>query len=399
MFNFGLFLLLLETFQIYFSTTALPQGWDDLVGHDIFLQRNYLKALEMASPDNVQFFYVGVFSESTLVGVAIVQRVQLYLQDMFRKTKVSCLKELIKSTVSKVLKGNVLVVGNLTHTGQHGVFFKKEKITQTDFLNLVFESLEVLKIAIKKSQNKTIRVVMFKDYFLDDAIHQESKLFNNHKLHKVVVQPNMVMAVRNDWQTTTDYVSSLTKKYKSRYKRAKKKLGKITSKELNSEDIQENAKALHNLYLNVSDNAKFNTFILPENHFYILKTHLKDNFKVFGYFLDNELVGFYTLILNSNTLETYFLGYDSEHQYSNQLYLNMLYDMASFAIDNTFLSVIYARTAMEIKSSVGAESKTMFVYMKHTNGVLNAILKPIFGLMRPEQSWTKRNPFKEVKSP
>ena len=153
---------------------------------------------------------------------------------------------------------------------------------------------------------------------------------------------------------------------------------------------------MHELYLNVSDNARFNTFILPQNHFYELKLKLKDKFKVYGYYLNDVLVGFYTLILNGKDLETYFLGYDSKHQYSNQLYLNMLYDMLQFGIENRFDTIVYARTAMAIKSSVGAKPEPMVMYLKHTNPFLNAILYPVFKLMNPAQNWEERHPFKET---
>jgi hypothetical protein len=125
-----------------------------------------------------------------------------------------------------------------------------------------------------------------------------------------------------------------------------------------------------------------------------MKDNLGGDFKVFGYYLDDKLVGFYTLILNNKQLETYFLGYDSEHQYANQLYLNMLYNMAKFGIEHQFSKIVYARTAMAIKSSVGAKPYAMEMYMKHTNGILNAILKPIFILMNPKQGWEERHPFK-----
>ena len=93
-------------------------------------------------------------------------------------------------------------------------------------------------------------------------------------------------------------------------------------------------------------------------------------------------------------METYFLGYDEAHQYPNQLYLNMLYDMLKFGIENRHETVVYARTAMEIKSSIGAKAKPMVVYMKHTNPFLNTILKQVFKLMNPLQDWEKRHPFK-----
>lgn len=384
----------MKTFRIYRSYKELPSTWNNLVNHDIFLQSEYLNALEKAIPGNIKLFYIGVFQDNQLVGLAIVQRVQLYLKDMFRKTKVSCAKEFFRNIISKILKGNILVVGNLTHTGQHALFFDSTRISQPEFFKYIFKALETLRISIKETQGKKIRALMLKDFFLDDDIHNQKLVFDTHKLYQVFVQPNMIMQTHLNWKTIEDYVSDLNKKYRDRYKRAKKKLGKITCVELDLKSVKTNTKRLHNLYLNVSNNAKFNTFILPENHFYILKLHLKDKFRVFGYYLDDSLIGFHTLILNNKHLETYFLGYDTAHQYPNQLYLNMLYNMIDFSIENEFSSIVYARTAMEIKSSVGAKPKAMLIYLKHTNKLMNALLKPIFKLMNPTQDWEERHPFK-----
>lgn len=383
----------MKSFQIYQTVSELPDLWDYLVAHDILLQSKYLKAIEDASPNNIQLFYVGIFDKNELVGVAMVQRVQLYLKDMFRKTEVSCLKEFIQENISKVLKGNILVVGNLTHTGQHGLFFQKEKISQTEFLNLIFEAVEAIKKRIKEETRKTVRIIMFKDYFQNDTIHLENNFFNSQKLHKVAVQPNMIMSIESSWSTYDDYTNALNKKYKKRLKTARNKLNGIRCSEMDLETIKIHSNRLHALYLNVSNHAKFNTFILPENHFYSLKLQLKDRFRVFGYYLNDELIGFFTLILNGTHLETYFLGYDEAHQYKNQLYLNMLYDMVEFGIENGFKSIVYARTAMEIKSSVGAKPEAMVIYLKYTNGIINALLKQVFSLMNPKRNWEERHPF------
>lgn len=384
----------MKTYHIYSSYTELPESWKLITEHDIFLQTKYFSALEKSSPKNIQFFYVGIFNNDELVGVAVIQRVQLYLKDMFRQTKVSCIKTFVQDLVSKVLKGNILVVGNLTHTGQHGVFYESNKITQSEYLEVVFKALNELKSKIKETQQKTIRAIMLKDFFEDDTIHNNKDFFIAQKLHHVYVQPNMIMAVNKNWIKIDDYVASLNKKYRNRYNRAKKKLGKIICLELDLKTIETHSEKLHQLYLNVSNNAKFNTFILPQNHFYNLKLQLNDSFKVFGYYLDDELIGFYTLILNDDYLETYFLGYDTMHQYPNQLYLNMLYDMVKFAIENKFSNIVYARTAMAIKSSVGAKPEPMSVYIKHTNSFINTILKQVFKLMNPKQDWEERHPFK-----
>ena len=107
------------------------------------------------------------------------------------------------------------------------------------------------------------------------------------------------------------------------------------------------------------------------------------------------MVGFYSLIINDNELETYFLGYNQSVQHQHQMYLNMLYDMACFGIENNFKKVVFARTAMEIKSSIGAKPYTMHIYLKHTNNfVANTMLKLIVKYMNPIREWQERHPFK-----
>lgn len=370
-------------------------AWHSVSAHDIFLQVTYFKALEASTPQHITCYYIGVFVDENLVGIALVQHVKLYLKDMFRKTNVSFIKSQLQASISKLLKGNILVVGNLMHTGQHGMYYEANSISYTNYINSIFNALDALKTRIRENHNKTIRIVMFKDFFTSDTVYNNKILFSSKKLHRVFVQPNMVMPVKKTWLSIDDYTSSLTKKYRARYKRANKKLGAIVCRELNLEAVKSNASVLFSLYSNVSKNAKFNTFTLTQNHFYQLKLELKYNFKVFGYYLNNELIGFYTLILNGNVLETYFLGYDTKHQQPNQLYLNMLYSMVNFAIDNKFKAIIYARTAIEIKSSVGAKPEAMSIYLKHTNAFANMLLNQVFKFMNPSQDWKERHPFKD----
>lgn len=372
----------------------MPYAWDTLVKHDILLQSRYLKGLEGAVPNNIQLVYVGIFKDAQLVGIALIQHVQLYLNDMFRKTDGSRIQSFFKKRISKVLKGDILVVGNLTHTGQHGLFFTKETISQQEFIKAIYSALSEIKIRIKKLQKKNIRLILFKDYFINASITNVIGNFNVFKLHEVSVQPSMILLLKANWLTSEDYKSALTKKYRDRYKSARKKFKGVKVHDMDLATVRDKSIELHALYKNVSSNAKFNTFILSENHFYNLKLQLKDNFKVFGYYIEDRLIGFYTLILNNSELETYFLGYHPDFQRPKQLYLNMLYDMLDFGIQNKFKSVVYARTAMEIKSSVGAEPYAMVIYIKHTNSIINKILKPVFKFMNPSITWEQRNPFK-----
>lgn len=384
---------LIET-KLFTSSNKLPKSWDALVVHDVFLQSAYLKALEESSPDNISLYYFGFYKAQELVGITIMQRVELYLNDMFRNEDDSCFQERFKNQISKILKGNILVVGNLTHTGQHGIYFDPDKLSNEEFISTLLQAVAILKNEIRAVYKKKIRAILLKDYFLTDSIHTTQNLLKSKGFHKLAVQPNMIMKIPDHWSNFDAYIADLHKKYRDRYKSARKKSKSIVTKELDETTILNQSKTLYNLYKNVSNNAKINTFILPENHFYAFKKQLGENFKVFGYYLQGELIGFFTLLKNKKQLETYFLGYDSVHQYKNQLYLNMLYDMAEFGINNQFESIVYARTAMEIKSSVGAKPRDMVMYLKHTNWLMNTILKYIFKLMNPSNQWQERHPFK-----
>lgn len=382
-------------YKLYSSVNQLPNSWDTLPNHDIFLKTPFLKGLESSSPNNITSYYLSVYKDDELVGIAIIQRVEMYLDDIFRKTSSNIIKQTSKQLVSKIVKGNALIVGSLMHTGQHGLFFLKEEISQLEYLETIRKALNALTLEIKSKFNKKIRIIAFKDYFENDVIHKDFAFFKKNNFYKVQVQPNMILTILNKWKTPENYVESFNKKYKRRYKTARKKSLDIECKELNEGFIKKNSKTIFKLYEVVSDNAGVNSFKLHKNHFYNLKIHLKENFKVFGYFLNEELVGFYSLILNNNTLETYFLGYNKNLQKKYQMYLNMLFNMAFFGIENRFKAIIYARTAMEIKSSIGAKPYIMHVYLKHTNNfIANTLLKCIVKYMNPIKKWEERHPFK-----
>ena len=380
--------------KIYRTVDELPKAWNAIHSKDIFLKTDFLKGLQASTPTNISGYYVGIYKNEKLVGIAIVQRVQMYADDIFRKSSSSTLKQFAKQLVSKIVKGNALVVGNLMHTGQHGIYFNESEVSQNDYLSQLEKALEDLKVEIKAKFNKKIRVIVFKDYFNEDPIHENTDFFKTNNLYKIQLQPNMVFDIPETWNKTEDYISTFNKKYRRRYKTAKKKSIDLNYKELDAEFLKANSKAIFNLYETVSDNAGVNSFKLHEQHFYQLKVHLKEDFKVFGVFLKEELVGFYTLILNYKTLETYFLGYNKTLQHQYQMYLNMIFNMASFGIENGFKTIVYARTAMEIKSSIGAKPKTMYIYLNHTNNfIANTVLKCIVKYMNPIQKWEERHPF------
>jgi hypothetical protein len=72
----------------------------------------------------------------------------------------------------------------------------------------------------------------------------------------------------------------------------------------------------------------------------------------------------------------------------------MLYDMIGCSIHNGFKRINFGRTALEIKSSVGAKPEQLYGWMQHQNKLINRNLEFFFKLLEPEVKWIGRNPFK-----
>lgn len=372
-------------FEIFNSTKELPEEWNSIIGqHNIMLSEEYFCVLEESKPTNMKYSFVGFFSDEDLIGGALFQYLNFIEHKSFQKGEMLCS---IRNFLAKQLSKDVMILGNNMLTGQNGFYFNTSKISTEKAITLLNEASKVVSNLFGKTS-----LVIYKDYqksFLKNFDEEEFKSF-----YRFSVQPNMILNIKPEWKSFEDYSNDLSKKYRARLKSAKKKIDGIQKRELDIESIKKYQNEMNILYQNVAENAPFNTFFLKENHFESMKYHLKENFKVFGYFFNEKLIGFYTLILNNNDIDTYFLGYDKEIQKEKQIYLNMLFDMTEFGVSNQSKRIVFGRTALEIKSTVGAEPVEIFGLIKHNNKAINPFMEKIFTSLNPKVGWIQRKPFK-----
>ncbi len=378
------------SFAIFDSVNDLPQDWDDLAASNIFLSKRYFSVLETSSPLNMTCKFIGIFNGHELVGIALSQFLDLNLLESFGERD-RCIKTSVRNFIFKRFSSHVLFIGNNMLTGQNAFEFKSGVDMHSALSTLKNASNEVAK-SYEKS-GKKIHVITYKDFVSKEIDTLKKSGFSDY--FKFSAQPNMVLDIRKNWKSFDDYISDITKKYRDQYKRARKKSEGLEKRKMHLDEIERYEDKIYDLYHHVALNAPFNTFFLAKNHFRKLKEELGDDFLFYGYFLDGKLVGFNTLIKNGCVLDTYFLGYDDSVQREHMLYLNMLYDMTTFGINKGFDKIVFARTALEIKSSVGAEPIETFGLMKHRNKLVNRKLDCIFDYLEPKVDWQKRSPFKQ----
>lgn len=382
------------TARIFTSLEQTPEDWDLAApSDDLFLQRNYLSVMEQCAPEGMAFSYVVFYKQARPVGLAYAQLLDLRI----KKSLESGLQaergwfQRIKSVLAGLGRFQLLVCGNMLLTGAHGFHFAVDGLREDQIALLLDASMEAVSRQFRRSGRK-VDLVMVKD--ISPCCKGVSEQLNDMRYAAFSFQPNMILHVQPSWRSFEDYLEAMSSKYRVRARRAFKKMNGMTRRELSENMVVLEATTMYELYREVAAHADFNAFELHPGYFTAMKQAFPQDFRIFGYYQQDELVGFCTTIRNGQSLEAHFLGFRNHLNASHQLYLNMLYDMAQTAIESGASELVFARTAMEIKSSVGAEPQQLDCRLRHYHGPSNRLMPFFIRLLEPSVQWVQRHPFR-----
>jgi predicted N-acyltransferase len=372
---------------VYRRVDGLPVAWQQLAAcTSAFLQIPYLRALEQAAPKGYQFFYVLIHQEDRPIGLLIAQAFY------FDATQQMRLEETQQSwwqrQFMQQFQAHFLVIGNATLSGEHGFYFLPE-ISQKNRQRYIQKAIQLLEEQYAPKSD----MIVLKDFDTNTA--DQLAALQNNGFHRIAIQPNMQLTLPAHWQTFDDYLNDLRSKYRVRVRRARKKAKDLVQRELTLTEIQQHESRLFELYELVAQNALMNVALLPKNYFASLKEQLGNHFQLTAYFEGETIIGFQTLIQDHHHLEAHFLGLDDRYNGTHQLYLNMLFDMVETAIEERVTTLSFGRTALEIKSSVGAVAQPMYGFIKHRFVGFNIWIPKLFQAFETEKDWVARSPFRE----
>ena len=340
-----------------------------------WLSFDFQKNMLTAMPENVKVLYGSYSFGNELKGYFPIYFYDFSLDKSFRE------KNPVKRIFGKLIKGKILLMGQIFSTGTNYPF--NEYLRDQHFQKELHHFLQ--RVASKYK----VKAILWKDFFSVCAALEQNGYFS------FKYQPAMLMTIDNHWETMHDYEQSLSSKYRIRLSRARKKMKGITWKTLNKEEIILSQADLHQLYVGILSEATFKMATVPESYFSSMKEAFKEKYNITAGYLDGKLVCFYSTLVNEETLEANLAGFEEETNLKMQLYLNMLFLMVENAIKLKVGKLNFYRTAMEIKSSVGAVGKDTMVYIKPTS----KWLAPLFPILIPWFSpqnlvWKARSPFK-----
>ena len=382
-------------FRFFSKIDDCASIWSSIGDNNTYWTVDYLSFLEKYPPVDFHSIYVLIYSSERLIGKALFQNLHVRLSKSYGSHDHSMtfkerMQEFGKKLVVPFLNFQLVVHGNVLLTGNYGHYFIDDipipqRVDITTKLNKDYEHYY-------RKHYKRPSGVLVKD--LRDEKNQYLSKLSNLGYSRFKVQPKMKFKTHSSWNSFEDYKTSLKSKYRVRLKRAKKKLEPITRRTLNPEEISAHSEKMYNLYMETVGRAGFNLFFLHKEYFSQLALRLPKQVKLVGLFLDEEMVGFYSLVRGGTEFDAHFLGYSVKKNPKHQIYLNMLYFMIEDCIAENRTMLHMSRTALEIKSSVGAKPEELDLYVKHYNGLMNACVKSLLKLTVPKVEWLERNPFK-----
>lgn len=344
----------------------------------------YLAAMEASMP-NVAFRYAVIYKNDRPVLFAYFQLFSLSAQNFDLHKNKSFVKGLF-SFFLKLKKIKVLVSGNALRNETLCYCFK------TTDLDNETACEAIASVAEKIAADEHATAIILKDVpqaagiavWLTGIGYQQP--WKDHL---------MVMDIDPGWKTMADYVSALSRKYKTRANKILAAGSSIAIKELEEADILKHGKAINKLFRKVTDNQPFVLTRPGDNHFALLKNVYGEGFEFLGFFRGNELVAFYSAFVTAEVYELYYAGFDYDHNNDYQLYFNILFSGLERAILLNKKQLKLGRTSFDAKASLGAKAVEMNYYIKTANipaAVINWFTH-YFSTME-DGRWKQRNPLK-----
>ncbi|MFA8434614.1 MAG: hypothetical protein ACEPOZ_08875 [Marinifilaceae bacterium] len=369
--------------------------WDQIANKaNIYFNRNFLRAMEESNTESIESSYLLLFKENSPIAIACLQIMDFSIQGIVHDCEAS--KCFIRSVGDKkiLVKGGkplrILICGNAFVSGEHGLFIKEEYRNKQTIQELA-QSLVLLPQS--HHLQKPVNAIVVKDFNTPSlSVMGHLKQFGYHEF---MVEPNMVLHLHPSWNSFENYLSFMKTKFRTKAKSAFKKSKELEIKNLTSDEITSLHTQLTDLYRSVEKKAEFNLGVLNLESYAKLKQQFGPDFILRSYWLNNEMVGFLSALVNHGDLDAHFIGLNYKLNKQYAIYQRILYDYVNIGIERKLSKINFGRTASEIKSTLGATPEELTCYARHKNPVSNRLVKPIFNYLRPT-SWEQRMPFKEA---
>ena len=387
-----------STVALYESIDAVPAAWDDLTaGQSLFLQRNYLRLLELHGPAGLGHRYALIERDGHTIAAVAAQVVDVddELLAVRDRTAFNAGKRPVFDRLTTWLRNRglgmlgrrVLVCGNLFSCGLDGLALAPGEDAQATW-PLVLDALRKMQQA-----DRRIAFLLIKDLSAQDDAHRAA--FATAGYAHLRVEPSMDLHADPAWTSRADYLQALNTKYRKAALRLDAQMAEAGCTLEPLPNLRPEQACLHALYLQVEQRAvmRFGSVgleYLPN----FAEWAGPDRFRCTVIRQGSEIVGYSAVFKSGYTALAHMVGFDTAANERAPIYLRLLHSIIDDGLALGCTTLHYGRTALEPKARLGATPTDTELWLRHANPVVNMAVGPLLQLV-PQDVAPQREPFRK----
>jgi hypothetical protein len=291
----------------------------------------------------------------------------------------------------RVLRFPLRVMGPLLGSGDHAYRFLPS-ISTAEARDLVTSTL----LALPLRNGFKPRAFLIKDFVAPEDVPE--RIAGGRSWHRKWVDlefdPLMRIPINPEWTALEHYMGELKTKARTKVKRILTCSGDCEIEELTFEEVEEHANLLESLYKLVYEEAGFRLGELRAADLVQTKSTWQNHFRISVLRVGGEILGFQCGFITPETVEAFFVGFDRNQHKELALYQRMLVEFIRWGIEAGSREVVMGRTALDIKSSVGAMPERLYCAVRFPNPVLHLLARMAARFSHPSFPALKR-PWKQ----
>lgn len=357
--------------------------WNEIVGRNCLIQTHrYMRAVELSRINDCRYFYPVVFDKGRMIAHASIYFISTEL-DAFAGG-------VLKRGVEGIRKKwkNFMILRSIecgTPVALGSAVSYREGCDRAAALRCIVLATEAV------ARRLDVPVVLFRDYYERDlCLYDQLAAMGYTRINNL---PSSRMTVR--WDSFDCYLNSLRSEYRNktvaRIRRFKAASGSLEI--LN--DYYGYASELAILWQNVYVRAhEYRREVLVADFFQNMARILEGKTVVVLARINGMPAGFMLLLIDDDTVTPVFCGLDYNCSRDAAVYFNLFYKSIEVAIDRKMKDIDFGITTLGPKLELGALVEVQYMYMKHSNVVLNRLVPRLFSLMTPCTGDEVRNVFR-----
>lgn len=338
------------------------QAWAAFPGSSAYLDRRYLTAMSGHGKVQCRLGMIKADNGPWLGGI-LMQAVQSESRSPADHMDVSIgvrIATAIMQPGGRPFRFRTLVAGQGLGSGQHTFLWQKDipSSQQVHWMEQAFEQC---------AKHWGIRVWMAKDF----GPERDAELAPHwsRRWARATFDPVMEVPLDPNWTSTDQWQAALRTKARTKVRSILARSADLdVTRIVDKAELDRLGPDLIALYDQVYGRASIVMGGLEARDFGRLSTELGNDFTVLTFREKGRLVGFQCGMHHeeSGTIEAYYVGFESDINKERALYQRMLFEFISWGISLGARRVVMGRTALEIKSTLGAfpVELSTFVHIK-----------------------------------